>query len=154
MSEKQVIRFLSKFTITPEVGCWEWRGDRGPRYGQFSIHPRSLMAHRLSYELFRGPIPDGLQIDHLCRNGFCIRPDHMEPVTGQENIRRSDGPAGLNAKKTHCIRGHEFTPINTRLTHKGRQCIICDRIRARRWYEETGRDRERLRRSKEKASSS
>ena len=154
MNEKQIIRFFTKFVVV-ENGCWEWQGDRGPRYGQFYINPRKLMAHRLAYELFRGDIPEGLQLDHLCRFTFCIRPDHLEPVTGRENIHRSNAPAGRNARKTHCIRGHEFTPLNTYRDSRGnRQCQACNKARKARYYEEVERDRRRIRRQEAKAAES
>ena len=90
-------------------------------------------AHRLAYELVKGPISDGLQIDHLCRNRACINPDHLEAVTQRENILRGEGVAALNARKTHCPQGHAYDEENT-LILTGRQagarrCQICARDR-------------------------
>jgi hypothetical protein len=83
-------RFLSKVLKHPD-GCWEWTAGRsgGPGYGAFSLGQRKVGAHRWSYENFVGPIPEGLELDHLCRNPGCVNPDHLEPVTRSENIRRT-----------------------------------------------------------------
>lgn len=102
-------------------GCWEWIGAKGADgYGKFAIEG-FISAHRAAYTLLVGPIPDGLEIDHLCRNRACVNPDHLEPVSRSENIRR--GVAG----RTHCRRGHAFTPENTRLGPDGRRCRACQR---------------------------
>jgi hypothetical protein len=85
----------------------------------------------MAYEWLVGPIPDGFQIDHLCRVRNCVAPDHLEAVTQQENLRR--GEAGANNKiKTHCPHGHEYTPENTLVNRSGsRVCVICKRVAAR-----------------------
>ena len=123
-------------------GCWRWVGPRGTThgltYGQAKYYgedgkARSIGAHRLAWMLLRGPIPDGLQIDHLCRFTMCVNPDHLEPVTARENILRGVGTAALNAVKTHCIRGHEFTAENTLNNGPGkRACRECVNTNARR----------------------
>lgn len=72
-----------------ESGCWTWTGNIAPiGYGRLSIHDELQYAHRFSWELFRGRIPDDLTIDHLCRVRACVNPDHLEPVTREENTRR------------------------------------------------------------------
>lgn len=111
--------------------CWPWRGSVGTHgYGQHMINTKNRRAHRVAYELVFGPIPSGLTLDHLCRNKRCVNPAHLEPVTVQENIRRSDCPSALNARKTHCKRGHEFTPATTYITPAGsRQCRKCQAVR-------------------------
>lgn len=98
------------------TGCWEWiaslNGKSG--YGTLNVRGRATLAHRASYEEFVGPIPEGHEIDHLCRNRKCINPEHLEPVTSSENHRRSPtDKASIHAKKTHCPKGHEYTPENT-----------------------------------------
>ncbi len=112
----------------PDLGpCWEWTGANTAGYGVYGRGPQKLV-HRMSYELHIGPIPAGLQIDHLCRNRCCLNPDHLEVVTGAENLRRSLGPTGLNAQKTHCKRGHPFDEGNTRIGKDGsRNCRTCVR---------------------------
>lgn len=124
------VRLLSKTVINWETGCWEWTGNKAlTGYGTIKIDRKACYTHRVAYELIEGPIPQGLVIDHLCRNHACINPAHLEPVTIGENTRRSPiNFAALNARKTHCSKGHEFTPENTYLTQRGqRQCRKCGR---------------------------
>ena len=136
-SRPVIDRFLEKVETTES--CWLWRGFVDPGgYGHIWYSGRPWRAHRVAYELYVGPIPEGLQLDHLCRVRHCVNPAHLEPVTFQENIRRS--PIAINrihAAKTHCIRGHEFTPENTRLNSKGyRACRTCKRVDSRRRRQE------------------
>jgi len=108
-------RFWAKVEKRPD-GCWEWTGGTtgSTGYGQFWVKHRHQLAHRFSYTVIHGlEIPPGLTIDHLCRNRLCVNPAHLEPVTNRVNVLRGNGPAARNAKKTHCKRGHEFTPENT-----------------------------------------
>jgi hypothetical protein len=88
-----------------------------------------LLAHRVSYELVKGPIPEGLHLDHLCRTPLCVNPDHLEPVTHRENLLRGNTFAARNAAKTHCVQGHELTPDNLYLRKDriGRMCMTCRR---------------------------
>lgn len=113
--------------------CWLWTASRNLLgYGEFNVYEdgRDWYAHRFAYEQTVGPIPDGLVLDHLCRNPSCVNPDHLEAVTQQENILRSPiAPAAINARKTHCLRGHEFTSMNTRIDARGgRRCRACCRM--------------------------
>lgn len=118
--------------------CWEWPGTiSAAGYGTLRSGGKKVYAHRLSYELHKGPIPCGLEIDHLCRNRKCANPAHLEAVSRRENILRGDGPRLLamrHAAKTHCPAGHPYDEANTsrdRLSRK-RKCRACDRERARR----------------------
>ncbi len=131
-------RIIRKIEMPREAdGCWRWTGcitNHG--YGQVqdsrARKPRS--AHRLVYELLTGPIPEGLGLDHLCRNRWCVRPDHLEPVTSRENTLRGETPAGRNARKTHCAKGHELTPENTLpdiRNARWRRCVTCQRYSAK-----------------------
>lgn len=121
--------FWAKIDQQAAGGCWEWNGNRLPEgYGKIRIAGLDLYSHRVSYELHKGKIPAGLHIDHLCRNRSCCNPDHLEAVTGRENIMRSPiAVAAINARKTHCGRGHEFTAENTGHQETGRFCRTCVR---------------------------
>lgn len=131
-------RFRAKFQVTPE-GCWQWTAYKNADgYGMFSAHHgRPERAHRVAYRLFVGPIPPGLELDHLCRNRACVNPAHLEPVEKRENIMRGVGRGAKNATKTHCRNGHEYTPENTYTTSRGwRACRTCTLERQRRAYAE------------------
>src|SRR5260370_18895864 len=116
-------RFTAKYVTTPN-GCWEWLGSKSPKgYGHFHDGQKDVRAHRWAYEHFIGPVPDGLVIDHLCRNHACVNPAHLEPVTNKENLTRGIRP---NALKTHWKRGHPFTEAKTILSPGGsRSCRTC-----------------------------
>jgi hypothetical protein len=136
-----------RYRITQDVDvvenqCWLWRGQlNGSGYGRTTYgRSHEQLAHRLAYRLWVGEIPAGYTIDHLCRNRACVNPVHLEPVTNKENILRGEGVAARRARQTHCKRGHEFTPENTRTTAKGsRVCRTCQREARRQWYLEHGR---------------
>jgi hypothetical protein len=129
MTEAEVLaRVMQKVTVTG--GCWVYRGALTPKgYGRTNLRRRSIPTHRFVYSMLVGPVPDDLTIDHLCRNRACCNPAHLEPVTNRENVLRGVGPTAKNARKTHCIRGHEFTPENTYgyEGYPGRGCRICRR---------------------------
>jgi hypothetical protein len=116
-------------------GCWEWVGPKNDSgYGVTFARRigRREQAHRVAWELQRGPIPDGLQIDHLCRNRACVNPDHLEPVTQRENLIRGMGTPGLRYRATHCVNGHLFDEANTYITKWGtRNCRACSTQRVR-----------------------
>ncbi len=115
LTTEQQDRFWAKVEVHQPAGCWEWTGTvLGDGYGQFSIwRVGAFMSHRLAYSLLVSNVPTDMQIDHLCRNRSCCNPDHLQPVSGITNMRRGYSPFGINAKKTHCKNGHEFTPENT-----------------------------------------
>jgi hypothetical protein len=117
------------------TGCWLWTGALNSRgYGQFGVNGKSTSTHRISYELFVGPIPEGLTIDHLCRVKACCNPAHLEAVTGAENTRRA------YADLTECANGHPYTQENTARygKRKRRDCLTCRRAENKRY-----RDRKR-----------
>lgn len=119
-------RFWEKVDRSAE--CWTWK-DVPTRagYGLISVNDRRLYAHRFAYELFHGLIPDGLVIDHLCRNTRCVNPDHLEAVTQRENCLRGVSVSAINAAKTHCIHGHSFDDDNTYMPpgSNQRMCRTC-----------------------------
>jgi HNH endonuclease len=148
-------RLMQRVEVDAETGCWLWTGSVMPNgYGKLTVPKgRSSLAHRLMYEEVRGEIPEGLDIDHLCRVRRCVNPDHMEPVSRKVNLdrsplveslrlqkkaeaaaRRAARPKKHNRHKTHCPQGHPYSAENTREYRGGRRCKACDRIRHRDAY--------------------
>jgi hypothetical protein len=117
--------------VEDENGCWIFQGARTEGYGVLGAGSRSaglIHAHRLTYAHFVGDVPEGLEIDHLCRNRACCNPWHLEPVTRLVNTAR-----GLRWHLTHCKNGHEYSPENTRYRPDGvRRCVTCTRASSRR----------------------
>jgi len=128
MHDDILLRFNSKIQLK-ENGCHEWiAGKDRDGYGQFFLNKKTVKAHRFSYELYKGKIKNGLQIDHLCRNRGCVNPKHLEEVTCKENVNRGDS---YNGNKTHCPQGHEYTENNTYIRPvSGRNCKECNRLYA------------------------
>ena len=142
-------RFEAKVERIPFLTCWVWMGalsGRGGDYGRLRVGQRMRPAHQVAYELYRGPIPLGLELDHLpyCRNHWCVNPWHTEAVTHRENVLRGTSPPAMQAKITHCPQGHRYTPENTYVWKKNnqRRCRSCNRQYALRIYwEQKGSDR-------------
>lgn len=119
------VAFMAK--VRPVGACLEWQAALSTTgYGVF----RGRSAHRTAYELFVGPVDLGMDVDHICRNRRCVDPRHLQVVTHRENSLSSTSPMALNAAKTHCKRGHEFTPENTERATNGRACRTCRQTRA------------------------
>jgi len=127
MSNTLYQRFWAKVNKTDT--CWLWTACARGGYGQISAGGRSrkiLSAHRVAYEMLVGPIPEGLDLDHLCRVTLCVNPKHLEPVTHRENLLRGESPSAKHARKTECLRGHPLSGANLYTDPKGRrQCRIC-----------------------------
>jgi hypothetical protein len=117
--------FWARVQVHPTSACWEWQSSMADGYARYTHEGRQHQAHRLLYTLLVGPIQAGLVVDHLCRTRHCVNPDHLDPVTNRENIRR--GILGLDKlSRTHCPKGHEYSPSNTiRSTTGGRHCRSC-----------------------------
>ena len=134
-------RIASKIEVAND-GCWLWTGARSSNgYGVSWHNLRAISAHRFAYELLVGPIPEGLTLDHLCRVRHCVNPAHLEPVTMRENLLRGEGWTALNARKTHCPRGHSYDDENTYISGGKRYCLTC---RASRRSSPEYRTRQRL----------
>lgn len=139
MTPDLLTRFGDRILIGDSGQCWEWMGGKHKGYGriyQARTDGRSYYAraHRVAYELLVGPIPEGTELDHLCRNPGCVNPSHLEPVPHVENVRR--GLAGKvnhrNSRKTHCPEGHPYDEKNTAYRSTGkRACLACQRARDR-----------------------
>ena len=115
--------------------CLVWTGAKAQGYGRLYRYNGSELVHRIAYELVHGPIPTGMDLDHLCRNRACFNPDHLEPVTRGENVRRGHP---YRQRKETCKHGHRMTEENVRIVHeKGRKpfavCVECRRKSAREW---------------------
>lgn len=112
-------------------GCWLWTGPTASNgYGRLAVtvegRRTTIGAHRASYELLVGPVADDLDLDHLCRVRNCVRPNHLEPVPSRVNTMRGTAPTAINAARTACVHGHDFTVANTiRLSDGRRRCRTC-----------------------------
>lgn len=132
LGQTEAERFWAKVDRRGPDDCWLWTGAVQSRgYGQLGVDGKLVYAHRWAYEHEVGPIPDGLTIDHLCRTRLCVNARHLEPVTNKVNIQRGESPWATNARKTHCVNGHEFTLENTFARPGGRGCRMCKRAHDR-----------------------
>ena len=132
-------RFILQTSPCPNTGCWFWTGTVANHgYGYIKINGKNTMAHRFSWELHNGPIPDGLVIDHLCRVRSCVNPAHLRVVTFKENVLCGTAPTALNAAKTKCGKcGGSFITVGT----NKRDCLMCKRRRQlKSWHKRKGRD--------------
>ena len=121
--------------------CWLWTGAVGRcKYGIRKIRGKSYLVHRLFYQMYKGEIQDGLQVDHLCNVRICMNPEHMRLVTAKENLlaRHSNTVTRFNKEKTHCHNGHEYTKENTRINKNkangARVCKTCNQLYQRAYY--------------------
>jgi hypothetical protein len=131
-------RFEAKYTVQPN-GCWQWTAGKSWKgYGRFRLNGKQPQAHRVAYRLYRGPVPDDLVIDHLCRNRLCVNPDHMEITTNRVNCCRGESPTIVSWREDRCIRGHPFDDANTIVSVRPsgtikRRCRTCKNEQARRY---------------------
>ena len=138
-------RVMRRVVVDADTGCWLFTGSTNAGgYGQIELppengHRRGTTTHRVVYETLVGPVPSGLELDHVrergCRHRHCCNPAHLEPVTSRENTLRGDGPAAQRARQTHCKRGHDLNDptVAYRNRHGQRVCRWCRNIRKGIW---------------------
>jgi hypothetical protein len=131
-------RFWKHISPEPNTGCWLWTGTanmRGYGYGSFTINKKSVNSHRVSFELFRGPIPIGMHVCHKCDVPLCVNPEHLFLGTRSDNQRDRVVKGRHNeAQKTHCPKGHQYILSNLLKGRKGRVCRQCNRIYQNHYY--------------------
>lgn len=125
-------RFWEK--VQKQDSCWLWTGlQYQTGYGHFDMPVdgkwKARRAHIVAYELTVGPVPEGLDLDHLCRVRLCVNPEHLEPVTRRVNLLRGGTIPAMRAAQTHCVNGHEFTQENTAYWSNCRNCRTCNYLR-------------------------
>lgn len=143
-------RFKASYIPEPNTGCWLWiAGGKANGYGHHWCKAtwKTEMAHRYAYTYYVGPIPEGLELDHLCRVRCCVNPDHLEPVTHRVNTLRGMNMAALNARKTHCKRGHELEVTARPGVMHQRICRTC----ASTVWQESNKERARQKRAEQRA---
>jgi HNH endonuclease len=139
----QTWRFWNK--VDKSHSCWLWTGKTRSGYGRFMVDGHYRSAHRVAYELLIGPIPDGAQLDHLCRNRACVNPGHLEPATARTNILRGTGLAATESRQVYCVNGHHLYGDNVIVIPSrpnARYCRECNRARGRA-YQQRRRDERR-----------
>ena len=147
-------RFMANVVHNRSSGCWEWVGTlHNAGYGFIGIKSIMYLAHRVTYQIWKGKIVPPLEIDHLCRNRKCCNPAHLEAVTRRVNLLRGATLPAANVLKTHCPKGHPCTPENT-LKRQGersgdRDCRLCNLERANRYYSERKHDPEFMKKQRE-----
>ncbi len=155
--EPALKRLLDRVEVVAESGCWVWMGAL-TRWGygiMTDSDQQRRHSHKVAYELFKGPVPKGLELDHLCRVRCCVNPHHLEAVTHKENLKRgrdagfgslvaSRVRAELQRAQTHCHKGHEYTPENTRMYRGKRRCKACGRAHSLAQYRQTHTPRPKI----------
>ena len=142
ISQRDISRFWRKVEKTGPNGCWTWLGYHDKAgYCPFLWGGKLSYAHIFSFLLHKGPIPEGCEVDHKCRNRGCPNPDHHRPLTHRANVLAGNTTPARHAAQTHCLRGHEFTPENTYLNPRGeRQCRQCISLREKRLHQQRQRE--------------
>lgn len=126
-------KIQQRYKLDEKTGCWIWLlGKQSDGYGITRDGKKVRLAHVIEYEKKYGTVPFGLELDHvICNRRVCVNPDHVKPVTHLSNIMRGNAAPAINARKTHCIRGHELAGENLITNKYGRQCRICKNARAK-----------------------
>ncbi len=135
LSDGEFNRFDKK--IARGKSCWNWIGATQSRgYGHMILRGKTKLAHRISYEHYVGKIPEGLTIDHICRNTLCVNPEHLQPKTQKDNNLCGISPTAINGRKKTCVNGHELSGKNIKVQVKKdgtrRRCLLCEKIYKRR----------------------
>lgn len=149
-------RFWPKVWPEPMSGCWLWSGATANGYGYILGSDgrrggKIEKAARIAWQLCVGPIPEGHELDHLCRNHNCVNPQHLEPVTHQVNCLRGISPVAKHAKKTHCPKGHHYIGSNVVIYNGSRSCRICGNLQSEKYRSIHREEMNQKRRDKRKA---
>ena len=127
MTPKQLRRFEDKYIPEPNTGCWLWLGSLKPDgYSRFNAR---ISGHQASFSHWKGQVPEGKEIDHICRMRCCVNPAHLQAITHRENVAKS-GAWEFNTRKTHCPKGHPYSGNNLYVHGTNRQCLVCRRARS------------------------
>lgn len=140
LNQNPIRRFERNFEPVPVSGCWIWTsytGGRDDSYGKIYVDGKLRYAHRFSYEIYKGAIPPGLDVLHICDVKLCVNPNHLYAGTDSDNkadfLLRGDTSNNFNANKTHCKRGHPLTGDNLYVIKRGRICKACADLSRAKW---------------------